>query len=187
MATPLRLRSLAYAALTTLVAQAAAAQTAPRPGDRIRVHVSGAAPVEGRLVRLDADQVVFRVEGRERSAAMDGTTRVELRRTRTHGRTGAVLGALAGAAVGIAAPLDGDVPCSGWGCTGMIDADDARIGLVVGGLLLGAALGAILGVTIRTEIWEPIGPGSMPPIGPAVPRPPPFGPPALSIGVRLRM
>ena len=187
MLTTVLFRSLGLAALTALLAQPMKAQSAPRPGDRIRVHAAGAAPVEGRLVRLLADQIVFRTEGVHHRAALDGTIRVEHRYVRTRAREGAILGGLTGLAMGLTVPTGGG-GCSGNSfCPQIFSEGEERMIAVSVMTLAGTLIGALIGVAIRTEVWEPIGPGAVPPVGPAAAVATGFASPAISFGVKLRM
>lgn len=119
-------------------------------GDRIRVHSRSHGRVSGDLARVSPDSLVIvrQEEGRgELALPADAVTRVDItagRRSRK-GR-GALIGLLAGGAGGMAGmvTLCGDSCVGGW----------ILLALPVGGAVVGAGVGALIGSQIKTERWQ---------------------------------
>lgn len=149
-----------------------AAQTRPlplQPGVRVRVTrpctssppARGELPcrLTGRVVDIGADAIVMEAAGnllaRYRLEAID---RLQISvGPRTHGRTGAMVGAVAG---GVAAYLTFFTGGSTATCDRSANQDAASSGACLGilalGGLAGAGLGGLVGRFIRTERWHDV-------------------------------
>lgn len=126
----------------------------------------------GRLVSLESDTVVIdRGAWHDRVALDSGRTlEVRIRRKRNAG-TGALIGLVSGGVVTMALPCDGEdgmFPCSSVRAAGL---------LVLGGG--GAALGAILGLLVRSNDWQTLSRARVSVL--------PESPTRVAVNVRLRL
>jgi hypothetical protein len=156
------------ATLPMLLALSPAAPIAPpAPGERVRYSVSDKAnPTTATVVDAGPGWMVVRPHrGRDVRLATDGLTRLEVARgRRSRAAEGAGLGFLTGAAVGgvlgLTACLDA-APSDRFGFSPQNDycsGGNAGLGLVTAGVFGagGAALGALVGVSIKTDHWHRI-------------------------------
>lgn len=169
---------LIVALLATVMPAALAAQTSYtrvlRPGTRVRVAADcetdsfapGRAPspnrrdrpercaqYEGTLAHLSADSMMLVVDQREVAVAHSSIRRVEVRNgTRGHSVAGAAIGAGLGFAVGFAASATTD--CSDDFLQGLCQTSQIAGPFVAGAL--GAGLGALIGVLVRSDRWDAV-------------------------------
>jgi hypothetical protein len=134
-------------------------------GQWVRVVSSADTTVhKGRLILVTSDTVVLddgrRIPTRFDYIALDGTVRLELpRRTRSHLVAGALLGAGVGMALGaISYGANAMLSCAGLQCSPPTGQLIGRTGRVVVGGLLGVAIGALIGVHVYTQVWDPVPP-----------------------------
>lgn len=149
--------SLTFAALLPL--SEVRAQPSVPVGSRVRVTAPDVAdkPITGTLSSLDAASITLAVPGvaagSEQTIQLTSVDRLEIYRGRSHSplkgmRTGALVGAGLGLAIGIgAATEDGSFVCEGAGCIG--------IG-VLGGAFWGTAIGAVIGAISGQDRWDEV-------------------------------
>jgi len=144
------------AAFAASSARSATAQTVPDLGTRVRI-TGRTNTVVGPLERWSADSVT--VGGRTFGRA--SLVRFEVSQgRRSHWRTGAVVGALAGAGAALAVVLPGGstAPCNQSANQDAIGTG-ACVGIVAGSGVVGGLIGALVGAQFHSERWSalPIG------------------------------
>ncbi len=123
------------------------------PGHRVRVHLSQPrSKVVGYVVRLTADTLVINSEAdakHEVALATANIRRLDLSRgERSRAGRGVFVGLLVGAAAGAAALA--------YFCSDSCIGAWPLFGLIPGGALVGAGIGAGVGSLFRTERWQPV-------------------------------
>lgn len=143
----------------------AQAQSRPIAGQRVRVHVgAGRAPIEGTVVGWAADTLVLEpLHGRRswldtlRHVPRTSIVSYQPSLGRDHGRgfeRGAKVGAIVGGSVGLALLIWGVIydsrsPCEDICIPASVVGGVLGVGTTLGGIVVGAALGALTG----TEYW----------------------------------
>ena len=160
---PKRYLPLVFVALFVATSSPLAAQEAPvEPGARVRVKAPPLQPdwVRGTVVGWESGSLVLEPENPEGDTpltlARDQITGLDVHRGR---KSAAGKGALIGLGVGAVAGI-----AVGWGLCGAISdipcetSDQVEGSAIVGAVfgLLGAGIGALIGLAIKTDRWEAV-------------------------------
>ncbi|UCF19031.1 MAG: hypothetical protein JSU87_14030 [Gemmatimonadota bacterium] len=179
---------LAALAITTWSCSGHVVDTSVVPGDRVRV----TAPrmdlnkSVGSVAALHTDTVVFDVQDRSDALGVPlaHVTKLEVHRgQKSMAGRGALIGAGFGTAIGLGLAV---AICSGDNCTSASGdqyglAIAAAVVLGVGAVALGAGIGALAGLTSKTDRWENV-PLDQLRVGPS-----PVGADGLAVSVTLRL
>ncbi len=155
-----RILSTALAVLALGAPLRTAAQQTPQPGQRVRISLADDDRVTGTLVRLPSDSLVLETADATRAYPRSAITQLELSRgSRSHWKTGAVVGAVTGA-VATFLVLNSGSPSSTNICDSEHNQDAIGKGpcLALAGLaggLGGALLGGVVGSLLHGEAWAP--------------------------------
>jgi len=128
----------------------------PPPGTRVRVTLDTSEQVTGKLAGAHRDTLLVRPELQEtdRAMALGSLTRLEVSRgIRPQTGKGALIGLVSGAAAGAAS---GMVVCSGGNCVNSGEDLTTLVPVVlgIGGGVVGAGVGALIGSRFRGEHWR---------------------------------
>ena len=146
--------------MTGLIPAATAVQAQAVPagvGSTVRISLQGESePIQGTIVsQSNGAWTVADVSGERTTFAADDVAKAEVRRSRNHWLTGALVGGGAGLILGLAVASEDDNCDEDF--TGLCDAvvGSTKTATVIWLPIVGAGAGALVGSLIRTPRWVP--------------------------------